>query len=212
MAFHMARRGHTKVFGVWHALRPRTPAVRPNLRPPTATSFSSSPDRLASSARQSLLAKLQTRYPNVSPSALPSLTVAFLVLHEVTAIVPLVLAFFVLRESGAGEGLVSWAREATSGPPSEEGLGGKVERSVLAKAVGDAQDKTERLARHYGWFGFPKGKKRAEEPAQGDTDVDETLSRRFSGDVANLVGSYLVVKASPHPDLYSTPADLLLAD
>ncbi|QRV85271.1 hypothetical protein RhiJN_27371 [Ceratobasidium sp. AG-Ba] len=104
---------------------------------------------------------------------LSSLIVSFAILHEVTAIIPLVGVFFGARALGVGERVVEMMKE--------RGEGGWVEAKwKVWMEEGEAW--AGRVGRRYGIFGFEKGEKIGR-------DV------QLAGDVANAVLAYGVGKA-----------------
>ncbi|KAJ7594930.1 hypothetical protein C8J56DRAFT_778795 [Mycena floridula] len=111
---------------------------------------------------------------------LPSLLFSFAVLHEVTAIVPLVGVFYGARTLGVGERVVASVMEQD--PDSEPGW---VQSQCLVW-VEEGSQRVQRLGRKYGLFGFEKG------------NVDQKsalLPVNIAGDVANAVFAYGMTKA-----------------
>ncbi|KAF8178628.1 hypothetical protein K438DRAFT_1268574 [Mycena galopus ATCC 62051] len=105
---------------------------------------------------------------------LSSLVVSFAVLHEITAVVPLVGIFYAARTFGVGERVVAAL-------PTEK------DNWVAQKCstwVDDGQQWAARVGRRYGVLGFEKGG-----PA---TPLN---SDRIVGDVANAVVAYAATKA-----------------
>ncbi|KAJ7244131.1 hypothetical protein B0H12DRAFT_810091 [Mycena haematopus] len=103
---------------------------------------------------------------------LSSLVVSFGVLHELTAIVPLVGIFYAARTLGVGERVVAAL-------PTEN------DSWVAQKCstwVDDGQKWAARVGKRYGVFGFEKG-------------MDNLNSDRIVGDVANAVIAYAATKA-----------------
>ncbi|KAJ7928411.1 hypothetical protein B0H13DRAFT_2311366 [Mycena leptocephala] len=108
---------------------------------------------------------------------LSSLVVSFAVLHEVTAIVPLVGIFYGARALGVGERVVATL-------PTEQ------DNWVAQKCrtwVDDGQKWAARVGRRYGVFGFEKG--------DPDNKLPPVNSDRIVGDVANAVVAYAATKA-----------------
>ncbi|KAG1829875.1 hypothetical protein EV424DRAFT_1379869 [Suillus variegatus] len=100
---------------------------------------------------------------------LPSLVVSFAILHELTAIVPIVGIFYTARGLGA-----------------DGSIDGQYWVNTRLRSWGEKW--AGRVGRRYGVFGFEKGKV-----------VDQTqareLSGKLAGDVANAVLAYGAVKA-----------------
>ncbi|KAJ7496912.1 hypothetical protein FB451DRAFT_1335253 [Mycena latifolia] len=108
---------------------------------------------------------------------LSSLVVSFAVLHELTAVVPLVGVFYAARALGVGERIVATL-------PTEH------DTWVAHKCrtwVDDGQQWAARVGRRYGVFGFDNGA-----PPEGQLPV---LPDRIAGDVANAVVAYAATKA-----------------
>jgi hypothetical protein len=115
---------------------------------------------------------------------LPSLAVSFAVVHEVTAIVPLVGLFYGARAFGIGEQLVSAAaHESTTGSDN-------VVKEKFRDWIHEGDLWAERIGIRYGWFGYEKGQ------AKRDLTVSSSSSTsgRIAGDVANAVFAYAVGK------------------
>ncbi|KAJ6497688.1 hypothetical protein C8R45DRAFT_1129844 [Mycena sanguinolenta] len=104
---------------------------------------------------------------------LSSLVLSFGILHELTAIVPLVGIFYTARTLGVGERVVASL-------PTEK------DNWVAQKCstwVDDGQKWAARVGKRYGVFGFEKG------------GLDNINSERIVGDVANAVVAYAATKA-----------------
>ncbi|GAA6007792.1 hypothetical protein JCM11491_003965 [Sporobolomyces phaffii] len=154
----------------------------------------------------SYLAKLRQRYPSADP---PSLVASFLILHELTAIVPLSVLFGAFHYLGLGAGIVAWTlaeSESDSTAPTGVQHGGtwsaEGARIKVREWIREGEDKAERVGRRYGWFGWDKESKlerderRTARIAQAGTPQDLGIdSLSVTGDVANVAAAYLVVKA-----------------
>lgn len=148
------------------------------------------------------LAALSTR----TGVPLPFLVLSFLVLHELTAVLPVVGFYYLLHWLGAGAGVVAWlagigASSSESG--SDAGVTADdmtaMERAVTrADSAGDGWAHTvhewydegaarvEKVGRRYGILGFEKGSKVGDPAAGGGA----------AGAVADAVGAYVLVKVS----------------
>ena len=128
---------------------------------------------------------------------LPSLLVSFAILHEITAVVPLVAVFYGSRSLGVGEGVVNavLSKETSAVPSSAKG--------VLQSWVVEGEQWAARVGTRYGIFGFEK---RTSNEAPNDLQV----SSRLAGDVANAIVAYGVTKVSMS-DMPSDPIQLMLA-
>ncbi|KAJ7072664.1 hypothetical protein C8F01DRAFT_973800 [Mycena amicta] len=104
---------------------------------------------------------------------LSSLVVSFAVLHELTAVVPLVGLFYAGRSLGVGERIVS------SLPDDSDQWVVKKCRSW----VDDGKQWAARLGKRYGAFGLEKGEQLP------------VLPGHLAGDVANAVVAYAATKA-----------------
>lgn len=115
---------------------------------------------------------------------LPSLVVSFAILHELTAIVPIVGIFYTARSLGAGERVVNAAALDQGDSADDQSW----VNTQLRSWVDEGEQWAGRVGRRYGVFGFEKGEV-----------VDQTqtsqLSGKLAGDVANAVLAYGAVKA-----------------
>ncbi|KAJ7287196.1 hypothetical protein C8J57DRAFT_1283163 [Mycena rebaudengoi] len=105
---------------------------------------------------------------------LSSLVVSFGILHEATALVPLVALFYASRSLGLGE------RAVAALPPPQSGTWAS---QKLRTWVDDGERWAGRVGSRYGVFGMEKGGK--PEPRLG----------ALAGDVANAVVAYAATKA-----------------
>ncbi|KIM40327.1 hypothetical protein M413DRAFT_73695 [Hebeloma cylindrosporum] len=132
---------------------------------------------------------------------LPSLVLSFGILHELTAIVPIVGIFYGARALGIGERVVSAIIEdqknvsslSTHGDVSAPLLELGWAKQKMRAWVEEGDRQVIRFGRRYGMFGFEKR-------APGEVDDVEKLSSRASGhviagDVANAVFAYGMTKA-----------------
>lgn len=134
----------------------------------------------------SYVALLRQKYPLADP---PSLIASFLILHELTAIVPLGIGFLALKQLEVGESVVNWAVNDTVNPTWAT--------TTVTNWVSQGRDQAERIGRRYGTFGFEKETKEAKEERTRSIDNLPGPRSIAGGDVANLVASYLLVKVSP---------------
>ncbi|KAG1884033.1 hypothetical protein F4604DRAFT_1919859 [Suillus subluteus] len=115
---------------------------------------------------------------------LPSLVVSFAVLHELTAIVPIVGIFYTARSLGAGERVVNAVALNRDGSIDDQSWVNTQLRSWLD----EGEQWAGRVGRRYGIFGFEKG----EIVGKAQTSP---LSGELAGDVANAVLAYGAAKA-----------------
>ncbi|KAI9635630.1 uncharacterized protein MKK02DRAFT_44328 [Dioszegia hungarica] len=150
-----------------------------------------------------------------------SLAGSFLVLHEITAIVPVVILFFIFQALGAGAGIVAWLTSLEEGVEGtvkemweEGGAGGQaVKKSRGWKGwvkdwMAEAEEKAERVGKRYGILGYekvvkPKKGEVAGSAAAGTAGASggEAVAGAVTAGgaaekVANAIAAYVVVKVS----------------
>lgn len=179
-----------------------SPLRRPTFNTATRTASAQATNKAARSSSRlaPYLAELKSKYPHAEPR---SLVVAFVVLHELTALVPLAVLFGAFHYLGAGAALVAWVVDETS-TTSGSGTGW---RDTVRHWLREAETKAERVGRRYGLFGWSKESKeerRARKTRELNQAVEEAspvaLSKErllVSGDVANAAAAYLAVKVCP---------------
>ncbi|KAF8911514.1 hypothetical protein CPB84DRAFT_1671646 [Gymnopilus junonius] len=156
--------------------------------------MSSNPPRRFAAYRQTLAAiSRRTGAP------LPSLILSFGMLHELTAIVPLVGFFYGAKALGIGERVVSSftaiedrPSAATAAPSSEAPTLSIWVKQKVKPWVEEGDRWAVRVGRRYGVFGYEKRR-----PGEAD-DIEEMVraqSGHIAGDVANMVFAYGVTKA-----------------
>ncbi|KAI0667089.1 hypothetical protein C8Q78DRAFT_983028 [Trametes maxima] len=161
--------------------------------PPKPSRFAPYKEALASISQR-------TRTP------LPSLIFSFAVLHELTAILPVVGLFYGARALGVGEGIVrAVAPPQGATESSPEGGPSALFTRLRDTWVGErfrewmveGEVRAERVGRRYGWFGFEKGSKADGTSLEARTAQAESalVSGRVAGDVANAVVAYALTKA-----------------
>ncbi|KAH7911311.1 hypothetical protein BJ138DRAFT_1150929 [Hygrophoropsis aurantiaca] len=116
---------------------------------------------------------------NRTGTPLSSLILSFAVLHEITAIAPVVGIFYGARTLGIGERVVSSIAERTDND-------GYVQATVRGW-VDEGQQWAQRVGRRYGVFGFEK---RTTDSVSPPIDTSH-----IAGDVANAIFAYGVGKA-----------------
>lgn len=151
---------------------------------------------------------------------LPSLAIAFLILHELTAIIPLVILFFVFQSLGAGAAFVAYLSGlAHKDPESRESDSAWDWRGVVGGWVNEGHKRVERVGRRYGILGYrkkgeedvgdvvEKGKEVVKEAHNGRdlTRRPERSAGSGAGEgVANAIAAYVVVKVSRGPSRIGT--------
>lgn len=122
-------------------------------------------------------------------TALPSLIVSFAVLHELTALVPIVGFFFGARALGVGERVV----QTIASRDGEESSGWATHK--CREWVDEGGQWAQRVGQRYGVFGYEKRRR-----VDGDSGVepkpsaDRDVSTRLAGDAANAILAYGLTK------------------
>lgn len=152
----MADRWMQRIISRHNLKRPYTtqpPSSSSSTSPPRPSRFSSYMPRLNALASR-------TGVP------LPSLIVSFAVLHELTAILPLLGLFWGFQVTGAGGRIIKGIKElaveehqqdAHQEEGSKSGWSGMA-RKKLVEWVIEGETRVDRIAAKYGWFGYDKGK------------------------------------------------------
>lgn len=165
-------------------------------------------------SRQNILSpyiiKLRQTYPNAEPT---SLVASFLILHELTAVIPLFVGFWSFKALGLGTGLVAWAVDKSEEGDEENqekvsGGIGEWSRKKVGSWIRQGEEQSERIGRRYGVLGFEKESVEEREMRKEREALDRVSSSgndivmprlngyNIGGDVANLVASYIAVKVS----------------
>ena len=170
------------------------------------------PPTLADSAttKSSRVSKYMPRLRDISSrtgTPIPLLVISFLVLHELTATVPLILFFFAFQAIGAGAGVVSWieslrgtsrAERQTDGSEGEENSkAGWDWREEVGNWYEEGQKRVEKVGKRYGIFGYEKKTKTAtEDEGVGDHEgeMSGVTGTKAAESVANAISAYVVVK------------------
>lgn len=155
---------------------------------------------------QPYITKLRSQYPSAD---LASLVASFIVLHEVTAIVPLFAGFWACRAAGVGLGLVTWAAATTNeNEPDQQESSDNWIQHKFRTWIQQGQLKAERIGKHYGVLGYEKQTKeqRQQDVEYEPGNITSTLPSQLIGsDAANLVAAYIGVKvsllSSGHPNV-----------
>jgi hypothetical protein len=135
---------------------------------------------------------------------LPSLVLSFGILHELTAILPLVLAFFIFQAAGIGGTIVEWAA-GNSSTEAEGGSGSLDWRVKVGEWLEEGERRVDRISRRYGLFGRVKGEAKTlqqlelenESPREMGMDVAAAAKgSKAAQDVANALSAYLLIKVS----------------
>ncbi len=125
---------------------------------------------------------------------LPSLFLSFGILHEITAVVPLVCFFYGARTSGIGERVVSSVIENDN--PNNNSLDSDGSRQLnyskqkMRAWLQEGDQWAIRVGRRYGIFGYEK----REAGTKDDVEEMTKVSGHLAGDVANAVLAYGLTK------------------
>jgi hypothetical protein len=173
-------------------MRPRLPALRTLTRRRIHTSphlWNTQP-RGKFSAYTDRLTALSTR----TGVSLPSLALSFGILHELTALVPLVLLFWAFQAVDVGTSVVSWAGKISD----EEGEGWK---RFVRDWLSEGEKRVDRVARRYGLFGITPGVDGGEKGVEVAEEARELVVRaehgsRAAAGVTNAIAAYVFVKVS----------------
>lgn len=157
----------------------------PNMGPPPT------PSRFA--GYQTALKAISAR----TGTPLPSLVVSFGILHELTAILPIVGLFYASRSFGLGERVVNAMASAEhNGQHSNlvEGERGEGDSWMLQKGqvwIDEGEKWAARVGRRYGMFGFDK-----RTTATSYEEDLKAMKGQIAGDVANVVVAYAATKVT----------------
>lgn len=132
-------------------------------------------------------------------ASVPSLAVSFAILHEVTALVPLVGVYWGARTFGIGDKMTTYFSSQDSHQPAVENgqetessesisTTGGIFNDTLRKWTKEGEARVARVGARYGILGFTKGQKLTE-------DDLKQLGGRVASEVANGAFAYMVVKA-----------------
>ncbi|KIY53124.1 hypothetical protein FISHEDRAFT_33814 [Fistulina hepatica ATCC 64428] len=134
---------------------------------------------------------------------LAPLLVSFAVIHEITAVIPLIGVFYAARSAGVGESICNTIlREdpSTASSPTDTSYIHRTSqylRHTAAAWIVEGDRWTASVGTHYGLFGYPKLSKedRHKHKVDADPTQDVIPTRHMAGDVANAVVAYVIVKA-----------------
>jgi hypothetical protein len=128
--------------------------------------------------------------------SLPSLALSFGILHELTALIPLVGFFFAFQAADVGTGIVRWAGEVSA---DDEGTRW---RSKVRDWLGEGERRVDRVARKYGMFGYASGTAPGVASVEEGEIVEEARQlvgradrgSKAAADVTNAIAAYVLVK------------------
>lgn len=124
-----------------------------------------------------------TRLSAKSGTDAASVIVSFLILHELTAIVPLVLLFYLLGLLGAGDQVMRWLLQVSEDDSRA--------RQWLRGKINEGMQRAERYGRRKGYFGFEEGTSAGVQMGNASTATTSMLVGTF----ANAVAAYAITKA-----------------
>jgi len=129
-------------------------------------------------------------------TALPSLVASFAILHECTALVPLVAVFYAARSAGVGERVIYAVQTSTQESSSDESAnaGQRWLKRTGRDWMGEGEQWVGRVGRRYGIWGFEK-RRRDDTDVRRDVEQEELVMKKAAGDVANALVAYGVTKA-----------------
>ncbi|KAG7563055.1 hypothetical protein FFLO_01487 [Filobasidium floriforme] len=145
----------------------------------------------------SRLARYIPRLSDISTKSglpLPSLAISFAILHELTAILPLLALFFAFQAFGVGGTIIKWASRQEDG--DDLGLG-----SYIREWLEEGQKRVDKVARRYGLFGYERGSKVVAEEDRMSSEQEAlqvaaaAKQSSAAAGVASAVAAYVVVKA-----------------
>jgi hypothetical protein len=143
-------------------------------------------------ARKTLISRFLPQLERLSQRTnvpITSLAFSFALLHELTALLPLVILFFVFQTIGAGSAIVQWVGGVSE--DREAQVQGFDWRGRVGSWLEEGERRAEKVGRRYGIFGFEKGS----QVEQNKSDVvQERKGMRAAGSVTNAVAAYVVVK------------------
>lgn len=130
----------------------------------------------------------------------PTMVLAFLVLHELTAILPLFVLFWLFATFGLGDAVAAWFLDASHGQrqPTDSPAGSVAAwRRWCGEWLSEGAARVERYGRRKGYFGFaaPGDATGVAAPDDDDEAAAFKTGTVLAGSFANAVAAYAVVKA-----------------
>ncbi|EST09520.1 hypothetical protein PSEUBRA_000736 [Kalmanozyma brasiliensis GHG001] len=147
----------------------------------------------ASAGSQSSLKRAMTRIRSIAKrngTDAPTMMASFLVLHELTAIIPLAILFYVFGALGVGTAVLQWLLGDADAAASQSEADSQPLLSRFRAWARLKEQRFERYCRKKGYLGFEK---QDIESINAANDLGD--SRRFAGSFANMVAAYILVKA-----------------
>ncbi|WWD08097.1 hypothetical protein V865_006208 [Kwoniella europaea PYCC6329] len=167
--------------------------------------YTTSPPRPVSS-KSPLIQRYAPSLHNLSVKTgvpLPSMILSFMMLHEITAILPIFLIYWIFSTLGVGLGMVGWImdvghQEGSTQAQIQKGEEGE-DKSVVRRWIRDwyveGENRIGKIGKRYGIFGYEKGQK--DKDQDGITKeikvMDDTSGA--ASKLADAIAAYVVVKA-----------------
>lgn len=111
-----------------------------------------------------------------------SMVFSFMILHELTAIIPLIILFYLFGLLGVGEQVMKWLLQVSEDDSSA--------RQWLRGKINEGMQRAERYGRKKGFFGFEAGT--SDVIRKGESTVTTTM---LVGTFGNAVAAYAITKA-----------------
>ncbi|MCO5562923.1 hypothetical protein L7F22_016559 [Adiantum nelumboides] len=123
-----------------------------------------------------------------------SMVISFMVLHELTAILPLIAIFYILCALGTGASVMQWLLDASDTQSTQESGMMMGMRASLRDYIQEGMQRAERYGRKKGWFGFEKGSQVEDVEVDGQIKANPN-AEAIAGTFANAVAAYAITKA-----------------
>lgn len=138
-----------------------------------------------------LRSRVRKRFPDTSPKDLPAITASFLILHELTAILPLGLIYFMLQSSGLGDEVLTRVdAQSTQGMTEDRSSGPWAYlQSKMRAGIQEGTQKMARISKRYSITSED------ESPTDEEAGLSSTAISK-GGFLVNGVAAYLIVKVS----------------
>ncbi|WWD00156.1 hypothetical protein V866_007064 [Kwoniella sp. B9012] len=167
--------------------------------------YTTSPPRPLSS-KSPLIQRYAPNLHNLSVKTgvpLPSLVLSFMVLHEITAILPIFLIYWIFSTLGVGLGMVRWIMDVghEEGSTQAQIQEGEDKSVVLVRRwirdwYVEGENRIGKIGKRYGIFGYEKGDKDSKEGEENtDVLVQSGAGSGAATKVADAIAAYVVVKA-----------------
>ena len=220
----------------YNSTQPTEPQ-KPSPKTTPDTNFRRKEEDIAAASKLSPSKRFYQSYPALTRLSsktgvpIPSLAISFLILHELTAFIPLFILFYIFQGLGLGIGLFAWIKDVSDvgssthepgeGLGNEGGGGGGGFRGMVKGWYEEAEKRVEKVGKKYGILGYEKNGDSV--PQQSGSNVDtrsvptDGLGAENNGKVgpavADAIAAYVVVKVISslisHTVSYTFTRDLL---